>query len=113
MSLLEVISDLSTDTVTLTRPGTTTRTLGRPTVGAASTIPDVVICLQPPNGRLLKTQADGQRGDDTRVFYTETVVRLKDTLPIAGETFEVFHVAPWELEDETFYVVKCSRRVLP
>ncbi len=63
---------------------------------------------------------EGRRGDETRVLYTATELRLgatgsidPDVVTIDGEPWEVVKIDRWQHFGETHYVVVVSRDVVP
>lgn len=112
LSLTNTIAALATDTLTMSRRATGTRTRGRWVDGTATTFSAVAV-VEPAGGRALKIAADSQRSDDVRVIYTATEVLVDDRTTIGGDTFEVFRVEPWTLDGETHYRAYLSRLTLP
>lgn len=125
MSLLDAIASLSTaDTetagaYTVTRTAEGTATLGRYTVGGASTF-TIDAVVQPLDARSMTPLPSGVRSEDVRLLHTATALRTRDNageadrVSIGGETFAVWKVdGPWTLGGETHYEVHVARRGQP
>ena len=118
MNVAGLINSFLTGTYTLTRTTAGTYTAGRFVAGTATTS-TIRACVQPLRGRDLLSLPEGRRGDDTRVVYTTTLLRVvtpsgaADKVTIDGEVFEVVHVAPWNEPQSDTYCRALVARTTP
>lgn len=118
MSLIGVIERFATGTYTVTRRGTGTYSSGRLVAGSTSTF-TITASLQPVRGRELQNLAPAQHGEEVKVLYTATLLRVRspdgagDLVTINSESWEVFQVEPWEAFGETHYRAYVARKPVP
>lgn len=87
---------------TLSRPGATTITNGYASAGAP-TVATIRLCRQPITGKDLERLPEGDRTQDLISCWTDTEVRLADTLTIGAESYRVIHAELWANLGETYY----------
>ena len=121
MSLIDVIDALSTGTYTVTRRSAGTYVEGRYVLGSTSSF-NIVASIQPllrTGGRHLRTESQGQHGEEMRVIYTKTDLltrtstRDPDVVTIDSEPWEVFEVQRWQAFGDAHWRVIASRKVVP
>lgn len=101
MGLRGVIASLQTGTYTVTRRAAGAYVDGRYQPGATSTV-EIVASVQPVTGRTLQDLPEGQRGEETRVVYTETEIRSHgpgiepDRITLDGETWICIRSERWQ-----------------
>lgn len=99
MSLQSVIAKWGA-AYAVTRTVAGTYSNGVYTDGSQSTV-NIVASIQPMSGDDLKSLAEGQHTEDTRVCFTETELKTRaagfepDRVPVDGKTFEVIRVEKW------------------
>lgn len=96
-----VIASLQTGTYTVTRQRAGAHVKGRYTPGATSAV-QIVASIQPVTGRTLQDLPEGQRGEETRVVFTETEIRSRapgvepDRITIDGESWTCIRSERWQ-----------------
>jgi len=116
MSLLDVINRFATGTYTVTRRGAGTYDTAGVFVEASSSTFTITAVLQPLSGRTLDAQPSGQRGVDTRLLHTATLLRTRDgdgapdVVTIGSESWVVLECQPWvHPTGGSFYRVRVER----
>ena len=98
------------ETLTINRPGATTRVMGRPQAGPDTQQTTITATVQPATGRDLLRLPEGQRGKETVLVLSLGELRLRDKFDRNGGTYEVEHVKPW---DGAFYDALAQRLEQP
>lgn len=118
MSLRDSIASLASGTYTVTRTVAGTRTVGRYTPGAATTL-EIVASIQPATGRQLRDLPEGQRGDETVAIFTVTPLLTRspttepDVVTYRGEPWTVVTSKLWESFGDSHYECMAQRAPYP
>ena len=92
----DVIAGFKTGAYTVTRPtGVGYDSSGYATAGSSSQF-SIDASVQALSGDDLQALPESRHAEDNRKIYTETELRVKDTVVIDGDTFEIYNVALFE-----------------
>ncbi len=117
--LSNVIGRFKSGTYTITRTGASTNVNGYAVSGAVTTIPDVVMSVQPADGRAMKLAPEGCTSEDVRIIYTTTQLltltpdNAPDRITIDGDVYVVFKVQTFGIISGGHYRAYAARQTIP
>lgn len=102
--LSDILLDLATETITVTRTAVGTTANGVYTLGATSTILNVSACVWPATGQEMLLLEEGFRTRDVRALVVSIQLQctdpdqgtVADLLTLAEGTFQVQKIEPWQ-----------------